>query len=342
MLAGCLLMSTATFAQTPAVARPDYSAFRQSVLIPFSNQVDFNNLKSLRVHASINGGPTGEFVVDTGSVGIIVAADDVPNIDPNGPHGEITYSSSGVHLEGTWTQATVTFPDAHGGKAMALVAVLAVSKKSCTGSGVNAAHCTASDHPHTHMMGIGFGRGKETGSPQKNPFLNLREMQAGSMRRGYAITRDGITLGLTDQVAGAGYVWQKLTERPVSAETHAAGTSLKDWDTAPGSFRIRDAQAGPGTVLVDTGLTNMIMAATEATPGTDVKDGVPLTIDLLGGQLHYTFTSGDAANPQAPRRISWVRQTHGLFVNTGLRALARFDYMFDADGGWLAMRATKP
>jgi hypothetical protein len=329
--------ATGAVAQT---APPTYSGFQQSILLPYAHKTDWDHLdKTLEVQASVNGGPVGAFTVDTGSVGMIVSAHDVPHIDPNAPEGSIYYNSSGVELHGVWTKATVTFPDAKGGVAVAVIPVLAVTSRACTGRGVNAARCQPTDDPHPHMLGIGFGRAEE-GHPEKNAFLNLREMAAGTMRRGYVIGPDGIRLGLT--AAGAkGFVWQKLSPNPMSREALVYGASLKDWEMASGSFAVKDAESEPGMVLMDTGLTNMILEQPGRENKGDVPDGTQVTIDLLGGQLHYSFVVGDEKNPQTPRRVSWVRATHGTFVNTGLHALAGYEYLYDADGGWLALRPLK-
>jgi hypothetical protein len=93
-----------------------------------------------------------------------------------------------------------------------------------------------------------------------------------------------------------------------------------------------------GTVLMDTGLTNMMLAAPDGpTPG-DVPAGSRVTINLLAGKLHYSFKVGDFDDPLTPRKVSWIKPTHGVYVNTGLRALAAFDYLYDADGGYLGLR----
>jgi hypothetical protein len=187
----------------PEAANPNYSRYQQSYRLPFGNTkpVDFENLRSLSVRVSLNGGPPMRLEVDTGSTGVIVGADDVPNIDPSAPPGSITYSSSGVELVGVWTPVTMTFPDAvdkYGHVATALVPVLAVSERKIHPGAVNGGTFTPSNHPKVFMLGIGNGRGKEP-HQERNPWVNLTEMQAGTMRRGYMITRDGITLGLTPQ-----------------------------------------------------------------------------------------------------------------------------------------------
>ena len=80
--------------------------------------------------------------------------------------------------------------------------VLAVTDAKCIGKGVNSGRCTG----HIpHMLGVGFGRGTTAQtSPAYNPLLNLTEMAAGTMRRGYLIARGGLSLGLTEaNVVGA-------------------------------------------------------------------------------------------------------------------------------------------
>lgn len=321
---------------------PSFSGGKGSYTVPFARPVDFRRLGGLSIRASLNGGKPTSFLVDTGSVGIIVSADEVPNIDPNAPTGSIKYSSSGLELDGVWTKTTVTFPDskdANGHVVAAVVPVLAVTSEKMTGTGVNAITRPSLGKPHPHMFGIGFGRGAEA-HPERNPFLNLIEMQAGTMHRGYTITRHGYTLGLTPKSAGSGYVYQKLKERAVPAEIAKTLSGLKDWGTAPGSLTVGTTTAPMGTVLVDTGLTNMMLAIPGEAAG-EVAPGTEITINLLSDRLHYSFKVGDMGNPATPRRVTKIRPTRGTFVNTGLRALYAFDYLFDADGGYLGLRSVK-
>jgi len=324
-----------TIAAAPA---PDYSAFTHSYTLPYSGPVDFSSL--IHVRASINGGPVGSFDVDTGSVGIVISADDVPNIDPNGEKGQITYSSSGIELDGIWTMATVHFPDAVGddGKPAPLdvkVKVLAVTKRLCHDMGPNSGKCTPSDHATSHMMGIGFDRGHDSPHPENNVFLSLSEMRASTpgesrMRSGYIIQPDGIHLGLTAQNVGTGFHFQKLLPRPgIPAD------GPKDWLTAPGGFSVGDGRPEVGTILMDTGLTNMMIGASGHKPG-EVAAATPIKIYLPGG-LSYSFNVGDT-NSMTPRRVTWVEPKKGVFINTGLHALAHIDYLYDADGGYLGLR----
>ncbi len=335
-LGGALLCAAAAGTEdTP----PTYAAYKQSYAVPFARPVDLHHLTSLGVRASLNGGPATRFQVDTGSVGIVVSASEVPHIAPDAPAGSIKYSSSGLEMDGVWTTATVTFPDsrnAQGRAATATVPVLAVQKTIFTGVGVNAVQHAPILNPRVHMFGVGFGRGLEA-HPERNPFLNLSEMQAGTMRRGYTITRAGFALGLTAEKVGPGYVFQKLTPRTVSPETAKARPGLEDWETAPGSVSVDRRDAQRGTVLMDTGLTNMMIAVPDG-PGGDVTPGAQVTVGLLGGKLPYSFKVGERDDPLTPRRVTWIVPTHGVFVNTGLRVLSAFDYLYDADGGYLGLR----
>jgi len=312
------------------------------VTVPYTRPIDFNHLNLLHVRMSINGSEPQNFDVDTGSVGIVVGAVSVPHFDGKGTPGEITYSSSGVHEKGVWTTVEVTFPDAKmpdGRPVTAHVSVLAVTSMDCTGKGIN--HCTPNAAPDPHMLGIGFGRGHDPSfdAQMKNAFVQLDDMVAGKMRRGYVISPAGIQLGLNAESVGSGWLWQKLAPRLTTVPDSYSGP--KDWATAAGTFAVNGKTMPMGTVLMDTGLTNMMLEATDAPHEGDVPAGTPVKVDLLGGQLSYEFTVNDAANAAAPRRTSWRDPANGTYVNTGSRALALYDYCFDSDGGYLGLRVRK-
>jgi len=332
--------------QTPP---PDYSSYTQSYRVPFGNirPVDFDHLQGLSVRASLNGGPPMRFQVDTGSTGVIVGAGEVPNIDPNAPAGSITYTSSGIELDGVWTPVTITFPDSndgHGNIATAVVPVLAVSERKIHPGAVNSGTLKPMSNPKVYMFGIGSGRGKEP-HQERNPWVNLKEMQAGSMRRGYAITRDGITLGLTPDAVGKGYLFEKLKEHtglPTTAPATQPGS--KDWDSSTGWITVGGAKQEEAGMLLDTGLTNLMIELPDVAVPSDVADGTEVSVNLLGGKLQYSFKVGDTANPATPRKVTYVKRAAGPLVNTGLRVLSLYDYLYDADGGYLGLKpvAKKP
>jgi len=318
---------------------PDYSALSSSYTLSYANHPDFSHLEKLHMHASINGGPVRAFDVDTGSAGIVVAAEDVPDVDPKGPHGQVLYTSSGVEEEGIRTMATVRFPDAIGddGKphtVEARVEVLAVYKTTCLHMGPNSGHCHPNDHPHVHMMGVGFGRGPDPSAKPLNAFTNLDEMIAGTMHAGYIIEPDGIHLGLTAQNAGNNFYFQKLQPRD-----GIPANGPKDWETPTGGFSVNGERMIPATVLMDTGLTDMIIEAPGHKHSGEVVDGTPMTIQLPGG-LSYSFKVGDGGS-STPSKVNWAEPKHGPHFNAGLRSFAQYDYLYDADGGYIALRPRK-
>lgn len=328
-LAGCGGANNSA-SNSPAVptTNPAYSSYTQSYVMPWSDSPDFSNLTYLlQVNAKVNGGPTKAFNIDTGSVGIVLPASDVPNIPANSPSGRLTYSSSGLQLDGVWATVPVVFPDAtaNGGAAAtatATVPVLAVTSATCTGSGVNAGSCTGGI---PHQIGIGFGRGTEVQqSPVYNPALNLSDMVNGTMRRGYIIERNGLHLGLTGSNVNTAYVMQSLT----SAGTPAAGTH-NDWKTPTGGFSIGGGAQLNGVVLMDTGLLDMILENPSLPHSGSPPSGTAMKIVI--GSHDYVFNVGDGGYA-TPTSVNYAYPNE-TFVNTGLRALGHYDLLYDADGG---------
>jgi hypothetical protein len=333
MVMGCGSSSTTNTSGTPTQTGP-YAGFVQSYTVPYVGTPNFANLTSLlQVQARVNGGTIENFTIDTGSVGVVVPASEVPNIPANSPSGSITYSSSGLQMNGVWATLPMTFPQAvngYGGTevATATVPVLAVTSTVCTGVGPNAGNCTGAI---PHQLGVGFGRGTTVQlSPVYNPFLNLAEMTAGTMRRGYILQRAGLVLGLTATNVGSSFVTQTLT----SAGTPAAGTK-NDWVTPAGGFTVGSTVMASGVALVDTGLTDMILEASGEPSSGAVSSGTAMTITL--GTQSYSYKLGDGG-AQTPTSANWAIYSTRAFVNTGLRALGHFDLMFDADNGLFGLR----
>ncbi|KDF01846.1 hypothetical protein Y900_023670 [Mycolicibacterium aromaticivorans JS19b1 = JCM 16368] len=327
-------MAPSSSAPSATSAAGPYSAYTQSYTVPWVGSPDFAHLTStLKVEASVNGGAVSPFTVDTGSVGVVVPASEVPNIPADSPPGSLTYSSSGLELTGVWVTASVSFPqavDATGAAAgaQAEVPVLAVTSSTCRGGGVNSGRCTGAI---PHMLGVGFGRGNTArAAPTHNPFLNLAAMTAGTMRRGYLIGRPGLSLGLTAANVTGAWTMQQLT----SAGTPAEGPH-NDWLTPTGGFQSGSGPMHSGKVLVDTGLLDMIVEADGLPANGTVAAGTAMTITV--GDLRYSFAVGDGG-PQTPTEVHRAPARNGTFVNTGLRALGRYDLLYDADGGFSGLR----
>jgi len=324
---------------TPATTVPSqgqYGSYTQSYTLPWVDSPNFSNLtKTLKVQASVNGLAPSSYIVDTGSVGTVMPASDGINIPPGSPSGSVTYSSSGLELNGNWLTLPVSFPQAVNATganmvAQAVVPVLVVTSANCTGRTVNSSKCTGTI---PHMLGVGFGRGTTVQtSPASNPFLNLTEMAAGTMRRGYIIGRGGLSFGLTGSDVTGTWTMQPLT----NAGPPAAGTH-NDWTTPAGGFQLGKGSTLSGTALIDTGLLDMIIEDTSLgrSIGT-VDNGTAMAITL--GNSSYNFSVGDGG-AQTPISVNYATPSHGTYVNTGLRALGHYDLLFDADGGYLGLRA---
>jgi hypothetical protein len=164
-------------------------------------------------------------------------------------------------------------------------------------------------------------------------------MQAGTMRRGYTITRDGVTLGLTAEKVGAGYLFEKLNEHTAAPDAKPlVKQTVKDWDSSRGWVTVGGVKSETAGMLLDTGLTNMMIQSPDPSSTGDVAEGTEVTVHLLSGRLSYRFKVGDTSNPATPRKVTWVKRTSGPLINTGLRALALYDYLYDADGGYFGLR----
>jgi hypothetical protein len=332
----------------PAVAGSPgrYDDYNQGVYLPYANAPgpgeDITALPRLRISF---GGRSYGAVMDTGSTGVVVSADKIPNIASlqSLGAGELTYSSSGRIMIGQWVVTPMTITGGDGTRiTTAPIAVLAVIRIACT---QRARRCTPNEAPRrVSMMGIGFGRRSDAQTgPQKNPFLNIAKLNGDSVngeriRRGYIVTRRGVHVGLTgflvreaSPCAGLARLgsdarlylgqWRKacrLRQRPDGYRRdrhvpHGAGHS--------GSGRHPHHQRCRATLVAGTKLTISIPA--EDSP-----------------QALYTFAVGDDLNPLAPRKLNLVERSRPPFVNTSVSFLNGFDYLYDADGGFVGLRWT--
>jgi len=297
------------------------------------------------------GGPRRRAVMDTGSTGVVVSASAIPNVDqlPGRVPGTLTYSSSGRIMRGDWVHVPVTIAGANGTSLTTKpIPVLAVRSIDCTDTARN---CTPREDPrHVAMIGVGFGRKRKPepeNGPSKNPFLNVSDASAGAsaLRRGYVVTRYGVQVGLTGANPPGGFVIVRLR----------FDDELGDWTSAPACIAINDhTPAACGTVLPDTGVSVMYLtvppdqeqdSAISAGAGRILAPGTKVTISLAPGTSArgvisgYSFRVGDTADPLAPGRVILVgRGDRPTFVNTSVRLLNGFDYLFDADNGIVGYR----
>ena len=168
-------------APAPAGSPGQYEGYRDSAYLPYLNAPapldDITEVPRLRISF---GTRSYGVVMDTGSTGVVVSADKIPNIDglqSLGP-GKLTYSSSGRIMIGQWVVTPMTIIGGNGTRVTtAPIPVLAVTQVQCTES---ARRCTPNEAPHwISMMGIGFGRRRDhqaqSGPAGRQPKLEFDE-----------------------------------------------------------------------------------------------------------------------------------------------------------------------
>jgi hypothetical protein len=252
---------------------------------------------------------------------------------------------------GRWVLTAMTIAGGNGTRVTtAPIPVLAVTRIECT---PRALRCTPREAPRrTSMLGIGFGRPADRhvlGGRDKNPFLNVMTIDsdgrnAERIRRGYIVTRRGVHISLTAANTQGDFSYVKLAPAPDG----------RGWASTPACIAINDAKpAACGSLLMDTGVTAMYLTVPESQAPAELRTfnnvgptlvaGTKLTISIPAEdslQALYTFTVGDDLNPLAPRRLNLVDRAPTPFVNTSVRFLNGFDYLYDADGGFVGLRWT--
>ncbi len=307
-------------------------------------------LRSPLLGISINGGRR-RAVMDTGSTGIVISASAIPgwqSLPDLGP-GKLTYTSSGRVMVGRYVEAAVTITGADGASLTTRpMPVLAVTGIECL---MAARDCEPSTAPeHVSMLGVGFARESDRqsgGTPEKNPFLNLPGMgapggPAGPLGRGYIVTRAGVQVGLSP-ADGAGFTRVAL----------APGEIPGEWRAAPACYSLAGrTPPACGTMLVDTGVVRSFLTVPEAQfAGLLAPDGAPrladgTRVDVVPGPgaaaPHYGYAVGDWMNPVAPTEVVVVPHAgKPAFLNTSVRFLNAYDYLYDADGGAVGFRALR-
>ena len=206
-------------------------------------------------------------------------------------------------------------------------------------------------------LGIGFDRSGLGTAPTSaalnqsyNAFLNLTEMRAGSMRAGYVITPDGVTLGL--DAAQNGFAYTQLAPTGLAP----GAQSPSDWQPATGTLALDGVTAPPGPIVIDMGISSSILTLPGRAQGQSFKGrlrvaflnsagAVTYTVDTLSGST--TLDPSNQLNPSsvesfAPLPGAYSQNTppaSGQFFNTGRALFAAFAYLYDATGGYLGLKA---
>ncbi|WCM93019.1 hypothetical protein M5C99_22250 [Acidovorax sp. NCPPB 2350] len=322
--------------------------------------------------------PARSFTVtmDTGSTGVVISAVDLPGYSRNEEArpanlGWEFLSSSKRLWIGHWVVRDLAFRDASGGEVVARVPVLAVEKEMiCPGwsEKANRPDCekptsTTESPGGIAYMGVGFGRehdGQPQGTPDKNPLLNIAAIDGqpapkGTVHGGYIVTKYGVHAGLTTANA-EGFRSVKLQPGSLLANGEPASTDPRDWQQATMAVSVNGGAPEAGPVLVDTGIAQMYLTVADpaALPtkeipnpsrkgrtATGLKEGTPVQVMFPGAQApvaQYDFRVGDAAAPQA---VLVNKPGSPAFVNTGRHMLRQYDVLFDAEGGWFGLRASR-
>ncbi|MBD5633044.1 MAG: hypothetical protein IAI49_01085 [Candidatus Eremiobacteraeota bacterium] len=301
-----------------------------SYRVPFTS--DSSLAAGFHVSAALGGGPPHAFMVDTGSVGILVPrpilGPDYQNFDPS-LDIEFKYVSSGNTYRGQWVEVQVVLGvpanwDGTGDYPIARLEVFAFDEPAVTDRGI---------------FGIGFGiGGSADGGPARNPLLALT-YQGTSLSRGYIVTQHGIDAGLS-RANTQGFAF-------VALERHARG---HDWLQPVGNIRLSsDSTDGFTTdlkILIDTGIDEMILwvSADDAPSvprdtafpaGISVSVAAPPADRSSVSALQYSFVTGDSSQPMAPSQVLW---RVGTGINTGRNVLAGTDYLYDAAQGRIGFR----
>jgi hypothetical protein len=330
-LALVLAGPTQAFAQ-----QPGYDRFREGVFLRYLD-ADAGVMRRVPQLGLSFGGRTYRAVLDTGSTGVVVAADMIPGFDtlPSAGEGRLTYTSSGRVMIGQWVTTPLTLVGQDGAQVVTSpLPVLAVTRVECLRE---ARDCSENDDPRIiAMIGVGFAREHDRQSqstPDKNPLLHVAP-NGREQRRGYVLGIEGIHVGLTAANTQGDFQFVRLTRSP----------EAPDWSPVPACIAINGRMpAACGTMLVDTGVSAMFMTMPESQTGGPARQLPPgTTVSISAGPPEsrfplYDFAVGDAS-PLAPDAIHLNVSDERVFVNTSFHLLNGFDVLYDADGGYAGFR----
>jgi hypothetical protein len=346
------------------LGQPTYQGFKTEVLIPFDySEVNAAVPFTEDVYTSVRMGKgsatkTYHPILDSGTCGFVVSANGLPGWNASdaskSPIGWEFLSSSKRLYSGHWIPGDLYFTNA-AVEVRATVPILAVEAVTICPNYNETTDTNVCPTPTTGMppvvtpmpfgiqvMGFGFGReadGQPQGTPDKNPFLNIQ--MVNRIRSGYLITKDGITVGLTEANT-AGMSFSKLSRRPNS-------TDRRDWSSIQSCMSVDGGNCTTGPALIDTGVAQMYMTLPLGTkvnrsiiPILNNGSTVEVKIGVDGNYVaEERFVVGDAAGINNSVVPSTVRLSLSdpvkspPHVNTGRHFLRAWNVAFDACGGFV-------
>jgi hypothetical protein len=340
-----------------------------TVFLPFTNK--FSSEDVPRIKCTIEGEVFNSMPVDTGSTAILIGAPILPHLDPKaGEPAHHFFTSSRILYVGRLVELSICFHAEGGVNATATVPVLIVDKSwQCSWYnpskdgfecpvGPGGEKATERDVAKIAYMGVGFGRnslkdGMPSATPDVNPFLNIDTINGkpeASMQSGYIVTTHGVHLGLTQENT-KGFAFSNLQP----GLTH--DQDPRDWAMSGMCFKINGGQKHCGTVLVDTGISQMYIKAGEGAsipsdevqiPGRNgakklvkrVSRGTEITVAFPSFDLpaaEYSFSAGDGS-AIGPEFVVPLSPTSPPYINTGRNLLHGYSIAFDAIGGRFGFR----
>lgn len=334
---------------TQASEGPNYSAFTHSICVPFTN-VPLPDGRGITpaISVKVDNILIENVGLDSGSTIFALDQKLVPQYKEEGHRkGLIEYESGiggvdGYRYEGYWVPVKVTFGDTvksdeWKNTATSEIDLLVVNKKYdnnvlLEGEGV----------ANTHYIGISFGYDFAPGSgftPDKNPLLAVKHFNNSviadkTFRAGYILHKKSVEIGLTAKNTES-FKWKRLDKRK---------NKDIDWYWDPLSFElsINDSAWMQGNVLLDTGVTKMLIASPkyEDDPNifkNDNPDPVEIKMRFSSEDTsfpEFSFEWPGNGEPGLPSQIHYQKSINtSAFVNTGQNFYDKFDTMFDADGG---------
>jgi len=328
--------------------------------------------------ASTAKGHLEKYTIDTGSLGVIVTAGDLPTngaagtmaIGPGG-RGVKCYDSSNKAYFGDYYLSPVDIQVISGSSTTTVqtipIVVLGANKYCKVSDCKSLTQISCVNNSPIHYMGVGFNRNSTAAgdlfdSPAENAFLHVTDGTNGTdINPGYILspadhtTPTGVILGIDDTT---GYNLISLT-----ADANVRG----DWQAQPACYGFPDlpppnqfckGTSSPATALLDVGISEMFLdlpfgqrpAGTyDAANPKDLKVPAGLRVNVVMGSvdnpaLSYTFTTvQEPTSPSgpAPKYAEWIdtTDTGSVFVNTGRNPLNGFDYLYGGQCGLVGFKA---
>jgi hypothetical protein len=235
--------------------------------------------------------------------------------------------------------------------------------------------CNPGNPAETNYFGIGFagGSGQPQGTPDKNAFLNVMSMSGSVIppwpSPGYILSTQGVQIGLTSSNT-QGFAMIKLEPlfAPTLAQWQAMPESpnvLTDWQHARATITV-NGKSGSGGILFDTGVSTSFLTPpigvtpntgmgppkaecnggpngpTCAVSGTTVRVSFPNQTTPVAS-LNYTVgpnNGSQVGNPVSPFAVSVDEDNGAPFLNTSVRFLQAFNYLYDAANGFIGLQTT--